>query len=257
MRIWYQHMAPFKETWRTYDDILKSHTAKMFSDMVVDHYWVEKGHSGMEYKLLNAYNVVDGFKKVLEAQEKGYDGAVIGCSMDVGVREIRQVVNIPVAGLAESGMLCGCLLGQRFASITTNKMMKSRIEELVRIYGLEDRALSVKSIGMSLEELGKALDEPEKLKKLFVREAKNAVEEGADVILCGCGLLDALCIQEGINRIRDTPVVDSVVASISLVKVLITLRKAGISIGRAGIYASPSVETIEEAKRLYEYKRSV
>lgn len=250
-------MAPFKETWRTYDEILKIHTKKMFPNMVIDHYWVEKGHPDMEYKLLNAYNIIDGFKKVIEAQEKGYDAVVIGCSMDVGLREIRQVVNIPVAGLAESAMLCGCLLGQRFASITTNKMMKSRIEELIRIYGLENRALSVKSIEMSLEELGEALDEPEKLKKLFVAEASNAVEEGADVILCGCGLLDALRIREGINRIRSAPVVDSIVASISMVRALTNLRKAGISISRSGIYTSPTAEAIEEAKRLYEYRKSV
>jgi len=178
--------------------------------------------------------------------------------MDIGVRESKEAVGIPVVGMAEMSMVFACQLGKNFSEITLGSKLKTRIAELALELGLERKLASVRVIEMGLEETGQALTNPkytQKLKELFMREAKKAIEaDEAEVIVPGCGLLSALCIQEGIGRVEgmEVPVVDGVIVALGTAITLATLKnKAGVTISRAGTFASPPQEALKEARKGY------
>ncbi|MEM3620738.1 MAG: aspartate/glutamate racemase family protein, partial [Nitrososphaerota archaeon] len=56
-------------------------------------------------------------EKVLEAEGKGYDAAVINCFDDPGLEAAREKASILVLGVGETSMLTALHLGYRFAVI--------------------------------------------------------------------------------------------------------------------------------------------
>ena len=262
MKIWWHHAMPYAEVYQTYDEILRKHTDMLSRNgkmIAVDHYWNKKGSPALQYHCLDVKNRAYCVEAMIEAEEKGYDAAVIGCSMDIGVTESKEVVTIPVVGLAEASMLCACLLGNSFCQITFGQKLKTRIEERASEIGLEKKLVSVRAIEMGLEEAGQALANPkytQKLKELFIKESKKAIEKDeAEVVIPGCGVLAALCIRQRISVIEGTqvPVVDGVIAALGMAMTLATLKnKAGVTVSRAGTFASPSQEAIKEARKDYQ-----
>jgi len=261
MKIWWHHAIPYREVYQTYDEILRRHTDRLSDNgkvMEVNHYWNEKGSGALQYHSLDLMNKAQCVEAMCKAEESGYDAGVIGCSMDVGVDESKEAVNIPIVGLAEAGMICACLLGKSFSEITFGKKLKTRIEERAAEIGLENKLASVRVIEMELEEAGEALTNPkytQQLKELFMGESKKAAEEdGAEVIIPGCGLLCAMCIRDRIGKIEGTqvPVMDGVIAALGLAVTSIKFKdEAGVTVSRAGIFASPPAELLQEARKYY------
>jgi len=83
-------------------------------------------------------------QRAYEAEKKGYDGFIIGCASDLGLKEARSMVNIPVVGSTEATALLACSLGNKFSVITTDPTACGRAENLIRSYGLADRLASVR-----------------------------------------------------------------------------------------------------------------
>lgn len=93
---------------------------------------------------------------MLEAQEKGFDAVIIGCSLDIGLKESREVAEIPVVSTMESTMMPAASWGKKFAPVSFGERPRVRQEQLIDEYGLRNRATSVKTFEMPLEELGTA-----------------------------------------------------------------------------------------------------
>jgi Asp/Glu/hydantoin racemase len=84
------------------------------------------------FQFLNDVNVV---QSILKATKEGYHGVAAGCVCDSGVHLARGVTDIPIGGLAESGMLAACLYGRTFCILTyAREEGAKRIEDLIRLY---------------------------------------------------------------------------------------------------------------------------
>ena len=101
------------------------------------------------YKIMRTYtrtyNSIGVVQRAYEAEKKGYDGFIIGCASDLGMREARSMVSIPVIGSTEATALLACSLGNKFSVITTDPTACARTENLVKSYGLGERLASIKS----------------------------------------------------------------------------------------------------------------
>jgi hypothetical protein len=56
---------------------------------------------------------------MLSERHEEYDGAIIAVFGDPGLGAARELYDLPVVGLAEAGMLTTCMLGGRFAIVTS------------------------------------------------------------------------------------------------------------------------------------------
>jgi len=138
-----------------------------------------------------AYDVVRAAMSTVREAEKaekdGYNGVVVYCFDDPAVDAAKEKLNIPVVGLNEAAVHIASLLGAKFAIISTGPQDYSGrdIEDLLRVYGFEDKCVSVRSLRIPVLELQA---EKDRQGKMLYEEAKKAIsEDGADTIVLGCG----------------------------------------------------------------------
>jgi allantoin racemase len=272
----------YSDTFDGYDKICRQGFDKIASDgLEIDHTWSRRGTQAVQYKSCDLLNTLETVQNVLDAQEKGFDGVIIGCSLDIGLKESREMATIPVVSSMEAAMYASCIMGRRFSIISFGERARARQEQLIEEYGLRSRSTSVRTFEMSLEQLGRCLDEDTgqqassaeetesdteivgcamksdktRLREIFMEEAKKAVtQEGAEVIIPGCGILSALCVIDeiaNIDGIEDVPVIDTFVPALKMVEMLVTMKdKLGVNISKRGIYESPAQEVIELIKNM-------
>jgi len=257
MKIRYHHPMLYSDIFEGYDKVCKRGFDRIVTDDIeVDHTWSKRGTQTVQYESCELLNTVETVQHVLDAQDKGFDGVIIGCSLDIGLKESREVATIPVVSSMETAMLGCCIMGRKFSIVSFGERARVRQEQLIDEYGLRNRATTVRAFEMTLEELGVALTTEEKkknLRKIFMGEAKKAVtEEGAELIIPGCGILSALCVLDEIARVdgmEDVPVIDTFVPALKLLEMLITMKtKLSIDISKRGLYQSPAPEVIEQIR---------
>lgn len=119
-----------------------------------------------------------------------YDAFVVACFIDPAVQALREIVDVPVLGIAESAAHLASLVSSRFSVVTVMRRLEHQIEEAITRSGLRERCASVRSVDLSVlgieTDLGTTLDAME-------AESRRALDEdGAEAILLGCAGLGPL-----------------------------------------------------------------
>lgn len=169
---------------------------------------------------------------VLAERLGSFDVAIIAAFGDPGLGGARELMPVPVIGLAEAAMLCACMLGHRFSIVSFSRTLGPWFRECVATHGLVERLASIRLLDGKFASLSSVQDEKE---DLLVDLARAAVEEdGADVVILAGAPLAGLA-----TRVRDripVPVVESVVAAVKQAELLATLNPKKAS---AGSFRSP------------------
>jgi len=102
---------------KTDGDYLKKMARK---DTVIEVVNIEKGPKTIEsfydeaFALPEILNIVRGIKNQ-------YDGIMINCFADPGLKAAREICDIPVTGPGESAMILASMLGHNFSIISVKK----------------------------------------------------------------------------------------------------------------------------------------
>jgi allantoin racemase len=115
--------------------------------------------------------------------ETQYDGVVIACFGDPGLYAIKEVLNIPVIGIAEAAIARSILLGARYDIICASYKAKSMMENLVDMYGMRGRLEAVKTLHCNIEDF---LENQEKLNQLIIHTINADKDSTAEVFILGC-----------------------------------------------------------------------
>lgn len=198
-----------------------------------------------EYAQLGARFLNDGdvLKSMMSAMKPDVDGVIISCFFDPALWPARQMLNVPVTGLAESSFHLAAVMGRKFAVIAGDERYIAPMQEVIKAYDMRDMAIDqkpVRSIDMTeLAFLG-CLAEGD-LSPLVerVKEVGQAcIRDGADVLVLGCGIMSVLVTEgAGLEAIDGVPFVDPDVASVKAIEMLVDLAKGGVPIkSRRGLY---------------------
>lgn len=114
--------------------------------------------------------------------ETALQAIVVACFGDPGVAALRELVPIPVFGLAEASLRSTARTYGRFAIVTAGPVWKSMLDELVRQFGLEDsyagtHAIDANGLGASRQ--------PEQFRALIQNAIEAAEGNGAQAIVLG------------------------------------------------------------------------
>lgn len=193
----------------------------------------------------------------MAAEERGYDAYAIMSIPEPGLRETRSIVNIPVVGYGESAMLTACMLGERIGVLMFIEGMRGVIEENVRRMGLAGRFAGAHFVGFTFNDVLQAYDQPGPLLDRFREAARGLIRQGADVIIPGEAPLNLLLARNGINRVDDVPVIDSLAATIKMAETMVDLRRTtGVAPSRNGYFtAQPPRSRVKELLDLYGISR--
>ena len=73
------------------------------------------------------------------------DAAIIAAFGDPGLFGARELFDIPVVGMAEAAMLTACMLGRRFA-IVTSRGHSALVPGMIEMHGLVQRCAGVRML---------------------------------------------------------------------------------------------------------------
>lgn len=174
---------------------------------------------------------------LLATESDGCDAAIIGASLDSGLRAAREMLAMPVLGLTESALHVACLTGVRFGAITTSGRSAAGLREMIALYGLAGRCAGIGALETSA---GGILADPGAWEAGIVAEAGRLIGMGADcIVLIGAVMAPLPGRVQG--RIA-VPVLEGVRCAVVLAEGLVRLAlpKAG-----AGSFAAlPARETV-------------
>lgn len=260
MRIWHQSFTVLQDL-AAYDKALRAQFKKVArpDTEIVMHgmhpgtYQTNYPGNDIRYDLIQRLHGAQFLMAGIQAEEEGFDAYAISTLPDVMLRETRAALNIPVVGYGESAMLTSCMLGRKFGVMVFIEQLQPQIEFNVQQYGLMERFSGVRHVGFVFNDVLKAFDKPDELIERFHKSARALIADGADVIIPGEAPLCVLLAHNGINRVDDVPVMDSLGAWVKMAESMVDLRRAsGLSPARKGYYQEqPPRERIKELLEFY------
>lgn len=175
----------------------------------------------------------------VRAAREGFDAAFINSTNDDGLREIRSIVRMPVAGAGEAGLRAAASLGRRFAIVQVWPEWSRWIdEEQLQKAGVADRCCAIRNVCCDGEEdevhaammVGEPARRDEMIARIADAMAAAVTEDGADAIMLGCTCMSAAA-EELASRV-DVPLVDPMVAGYLAAEQLARLGARSIPLGK-------------------------
>lgn len=175
--------------------------------------------------------------EAVEERADAYDAVVVACYGDPGLYPLKEVLDVPVVGVAEASMATATMLGHRFSILVALDRAVPMMENLVQWYGLSDRLASVEPTGLSVLELEE--DEAHTL-SVLADVGERAAERGAEVFILGCSGMSGY--EEDLRDRLEAPVVDPVANAVTTAESLVA---QGLSQSGRGLWASPPDKEIQ------------
>jgi allantoin racemase len=168
---------------------------------------------------------------LLAKNADGADAVLLAVSYDTGLLAARELLNIPVVGMTEAGMIAALLLGARFGVVTFGTPDVYR--ELIRERGFDSRLAGLVSVETAATD---AYAKPQAVAERVVAAANRLVEEdrAEAVVLCGAAMAGMAA------KLRDhvpVPLVDGIAAGVPLCEMLVRL---GTVAPRRGSLVTPA-----------------
>jgi allantoin racemase len=171
---------------------------------------------------------------VREAQEDGFDAAVIWCGDDPGLEAARQRVTIPVVGPATASLSVARLVGDTFGYISSDGS-PAHIWQRARAAGLGDRLKSVACLPIEVLDIRADLDRTFALTESAIADG---VAAGAHSFILGCMAMWGMAPE--LTRRSGVPVIDGGQAAVLTAEMLVRL---GIGQSPVAYPASPAAES--------------
>ena len=179
----------------------------------------------------------DLLRMIKEAENDGFDAAIIGCFYDPFLDTARELCEkMIVVGPAEASMKLATTLGKTFSIIVPDTKCIPPLRENVYRLGFKDHLASFQPLDLKVAELLEDESLTEKKMRLAI---SNAIHQDlAEVIILGC----TLQFGHFANLQKDfsVPVIDVCLAGLKYAEYLIEARDCcGWNTSKIGDYASP------------------
>ncbi|EKE68816.1 MULTISPECIES: aspartate/glutamate racemase family protein [Roseobacteraceae] len=116
----------------------------------------------------------------------GVDALIVSAFGDPGLLDLRDRVDIPVAGIAEAGMAEAAKDGRKFSIITTTPDLEASILEKVTLYGYQEQLASLR---ISEGDAFAVMADEARMKAALIAIARQCETDGAEALLLGGGPL--------------------------------------------------------------------
>lgn len=194
----------------------------------ISHTNLSTGPESIESEYEVAFALPGTIAAAVEAETDGIDAVVIDCMCDPALAAAREAVGIPVVGAAQASYHVAAMLADRFSVLVVAEREIPMFENNAKIYGLESKLGSIRSIDIPVLDLAANL---ETVVSALLGEALAAVErDRASAIVLGCTGMKQ-CAEKLGERLQehgcdDIPVIEPVSAAIKVAAALVDLGLA-------------------------------
>jgi allantoin racemase len=260
MKLWYQYPAPLTpfrsvvfERVREAIDLAR----RPDTEVVIQPARRGAKSTGLyAFELVGLLTAAEVVERLRDAERDGYDGAIIGQSLDPGLDIAKELLDIPVVGLLESAAHLAAVWGDRIGVVTIPppagyppaKYQNYHRRNIERA-GLASKLVGFDHVRMPLAELTakiQASDHDEVVTQ-FHEAARRLHERGADVIIAGDTIISVVLVHERALRVASTgqAIVDLITSAVKMAETMVDLHRAlGIVRSRGGSFARPSADEL-------------
>lgn len=202
----------------------------------------------IRYYGLRELNDAEIVKVMLTAESEGFDAVAGACYFDSGIKTASSLLSIPVVGAAQSAMHLAGMMGNKFAVITSESAWVMEMEHHLLQEGFGRHAVAhkpVRSLTLDMESLCGCLasGDPQPIIDDFCKVAESCLEDGADVLIAGCGLISPLFTLNGVKVISGAPIVDPMISSLKMTEMMVRLSAASMPVkSNRGLFQLPTDE---------------
>lgn len=259
MKLWYQSMSRQTE-WGGYPKALREHLDEIRNpDTEIEVHGITKvGGISDQYRYLEFLETGEVMENIHEAMRRGFDAFLIGNIADPGMRECREIADIPVLGLCETSLHLACMMGANFSLVTINEKFTPRIIENVHRYGLGDRFCAHNRMEVDrILDLGSGFVDPsvrDDLVAQFMTAATRNTDQGAEVVIAAGGVVMALLAKAGVHMTpAGAPILNGITALVKMGEMAVGLDRlmGGSFVSKRLEYAPPTPDQITEIRKYY------
>lgn len=257
MKLWYQSLVRDIRETPYFPMLRKTIDTCVDPGTQVDIHGIEQSSGfGVHYRFLEYHDMREVIYNAMRAEREGYDAFLIGNTSDAGIREAREVANIPVLGLSETGLHIACMMGASFGLLTVSEKWTPRNIENVRRAGLESRLVGCVPLNTSPQELKKAMVEKVRRDKVMsdvMAGARSLIERGAEVIIPAGGDIIVFLAEDGVFEVDGVPILNGIYELVKMGEVAAKLRRlcGGRFKSRRLSYAAPSGDFLRRIREFY------
>lgn len=161
------------------------------------------------------------------------DAVVLAGFGNYGTAGVKEVLDVPVIGMAEAAMTLALPLCHRFAIVTTAARLIAYTEDMVRLAGLGGRCATVRAVNLPLiTEPAPPCDQVVADLARHVEAARSEV--GADLVILGGSRLSLYAAR--LRRLTPVPILEPVACAVQVAEALVRL---GLRQSKVGKFAPP------------------
>ncbi len=209
----------------------------------------DSGTSHLEYEFYEHLAIHNIIEKTVNAEQEGFDAVVIGCFYDPGLRETKELVDIPVVGVCEASLhIASMLSAGKFSILVGRRKWIPKMADNARNYGFNSKIASWRVLDLTVSDMKNDV----KTQNAILRETRGAIEEdGAECVVLGCTGMAGQAIK--VQNELGVPVLDPVLMGVKMAEMRAILwKKYGISQSKIGGYEAPPKDELEQIwKRVY------
>ncbi len=175
----------------------------------------------MEYFTYLAFAGPDIVRIVRQAENNGYDGAIIGCFCDPSLDAAKEACDrMVVVGVMEAAVHLASYLAPKFSIIAARWKSVADFQVNLDKYGLSSRLASFRSLDVQVEDLQSDCNITHDRMREVIKKAIN--EDHAEAIILGCTLQMGHFTE--LQNEFGVPVIDVQLAGLLLAEQLIDAR---------------------------------
>jgi len=184
---------------------------------------IENGPMSIESHYEEYLSAPGAMERVREAEQAGFDAAIVGCYGDPGVDGARELVRIPVVGPGEASMFMACMLGHKYGIVSVMESTVPTLDKLARLVGADAKYIGAMSVGIPVLELA---SDCERTFAAIVEAGRSLVGRGADTLVLGCMSMAFIDISGEVEKALSIPVINPARAALAMAE---TLVRCGLS----------------------------
>jgi allantoin racemase len=143
----------------------------------------------------------------------------------------QELLDVPVITITEAAAMLACLVGHKYAVVTTLRRAIPQIEDQLRLAGLLERCAAIMATDLGVLEVDQ---DPDVTAARLTEAGRGALAAGAEALCLGCGGMAG--IAPLLSAELGVPVIDGVEAAVKLAESCVDL---GLRTSTVNAFAAP------------------
>ncbi|MFT3779074.1 MAG: aspartate/glutamate racemase family protein [Ottowia sp.] len=173
----------------------------------------------------------------------GCDAVVLAVSLDTGLWACRELLDMPVIGMTEAGLLMGCTVATRLGVVTYGARMAPLYRELAEAHRLAHRLAGVATLDVPPQ---RTFEDPARVGAEVAACCRALVQsQGAEAVLLAGAAMAAMAPQW--QREVSVPLLDGVACAVAMAEARVALQLPKARVGSVSATGGRAVHGVSPA----------